>query len=441
MEATTTHYDVIVAGAGPAGATAALVLARAGIRVLIIEKAPFPRFQIGESFMPATLALMQRLGLEERLRQLPHTVKIGAEFGMGGVLNTTLVRFSTRLAGTLAETFNIARADFDQMMLDAALDAGAEIKMPLTVRSIEKLADEDVALVADDGRRFTARYLVDASGHGTLVGRHLGTRRVLEDQHLQKAAYFNHFENVQRLEGELEGHPTIAVCEEGWFWIIPLNDKVTSVGLVMDPKAAKTVGSPADQMLRWGIDRCPLVASRMKNAVGPRTNLVRADFSYRCDPFAGPGHFLVGDAAMFLDPVFSTGVCAGMTGGSQAADRLIEILQHKRSPDAARKEYLRYMKSGMSWFRRMVELYYKHGFREMLLNGTGPLHVHTAFLSLLAGHVFPKPTFAVRWRIAFFELLMQIHRVVRLVPKRERFSLFASPAPAGSQTPHAIVAH
>lgn len=431
---------MIITGGGPSGATAGIILARAGLRVLIIEKAQFPRFQIGESFLPATFTLMKKLGLIEKLRALPHTVKLGAEFGMANSLDTTLVRFSLKLAGESLETFNIARADFDHMMLTAAAEAGAKIMQPVGVRAIERLADDDVALVTDDGQTHTARYLIDASGHGTLVGRHLGTRRMLHDQHLQKAAYFNHFEGVHRLEGDLDGHPTIAVCDEGWFWIIPLNAKVTSVGMVMDPKQVRRVGIPADQMLQWGIARCPLVASRMKNAIGPTTNLVRSDFSFRCDPFAGPGHFLVGDAAMFLDPVFSTGASAGIASASYAANHLIEMLQRGKSPDTARREYLRDVKTGLRWYTRLVELFYDHRFREMLLNGEGPVDVHTAVLALLAGNVFPKPNFAVRWRFRLFEWLIKIHRFFPLVPKRARHSLFSVHSSVPTNPTHAIVA-
>ena len=439
LEPAKKQYDVIIAGGGPSGATAAIILARAGVRVLIVEKAEFPRFQIGESFLPATFTLMRELGLIEKLRALPHTVKLGAEFGMADSLDTTVVRFSLKLAGESLETFNIARADFDHMLLNAAIEAGAVVEQPMGLRTIERLADEDVAVVTDDGKSLTAKYLIDASGHGTLVGRHLGTRRVLPDQHLQKAAYFSHFEGVQRLEGDLDGHPTIAVCDEGWFWIIPLNAKVTSVGLVMDPKQVRRVGIPAEQMLQWGIARCPLVASRMKNATGPATNRVRSDFSFRCDPFAGPGHFLVGDAAMFLDPVFSTGVCAGMMSASYAANHLIDILQKGKSPDGARREYLRVVKTGLRWFTRLVELFYDHRFREMLLHGEGPLDVRGSVLALLAGNVFPKPNFAVRWRFRLFEWLIRIQRFFPLVPRRRRFSLFTSPYAQNSPT-HALVA-
>jgi flavin-dependent dehydrogenase len=430
MPASTAHFDVLIAGAGPAGATAAMVLARRGLRTLIVEKAPFPRFQIGESFLPANFQLIEKLGLLDRLRGLPHMVKLGAELGMGGSLDTTLLRFATGLVGGRNETFNIARADFDQMLLAAALDAGAQLAQPATIKEITRLADDDVAVVTDDGRAITARYMIDATGHATLLGRHLGTRRMLDDRHLRKVAYFNHFERVRRLPGECAGMPTIVMCEEGWFWIIPLNERVTSVGLVLEPDGARKAGVAADRMLRWGIDRCPLVADRMREATGAGTNLVRADFSYRCEPFAGPGYFMVGDAALFLDPVFSTGVCVGMEGAVRAAEHLTAMLRGEAAPAASRRDYVRTMSRATRWFVRAIELFYDHSFREMLLNGRGPLRVHGAVLAILAGHVFPRPPMSVRWRFQLFEWLLMLHRRTPIVRSREHHSLFnAPPAP------------
>lgn len=426
MESPQQHADVIIAGGGPAGAIAALLLARAGVDVLIVEKAAFPRFQIGESFLPIGLMMLEELGLLDRLRRLPHMVKVGAEFGMGGGLETSVFRFNTSLVGGANETFNIARADFDAMLLEAALEAGARIAQPAAIRRIEKLADDDVAVVLDDGRCVTARCLLDATGHAALVGRHLGIRKIIDAPHLRKVAYFAHFENVRRLQGDVAGVPTVAMCDEGWFWIIPLNERSTSVGLVLDPAAAKRANQPADRMLQWGIPRCPLIADRMRGATGPATNLVRADFSFRCQPYAGPGYFLLGDAALFLDPVFSTGVCLSMKSAVHAAELLIDMLQHRTEPAAARRRYIQFMHGATGWFTRLIALYYDHHFREMFLHGRGPLGVHRAVLAVLAGHVFPKPALGVRWRFRLFDWLLSWHRRRALVPRKERFSLFAS---------------
>src|SRR4051812_6715786 len=168
------RYDAIIIGAGPAGATSALLLARAGFRVIALEKATFPRFHIGESILPRNFPLVQELGLEAALERLPHLKKYGAEFGMGDDFETTRFNFDTGLIPG-SRTFNVERALFDQMLADEAAKAGADVRQGVGVKRIVRLAHDDVAVELDDGQTLTARILLDASGHGAVVGRHLGT--------------------------------------------------------------------------------------------------------------------------------------------------------------------------------------------------------------------------------------------------------------------------
>lgn len=414
-------HDVIIIGGGPAGATAGLLLARAGVSVVILERTTFPRFHIGESLLPRNFPLIQQLGLEAELRKLPHVPKLGVEFGMGD--GTTTARF-TFDQGLLpgSETVNLDRAPFDAMLLNAARQAGAEVRENTSVRKVLHLADGDVR-VESDGQELSARWLIDASGQGTVVARHLGTRRPSSDACLQKIAYFEHFENVQRAAGSEGGHPFLAMCEEGWFWVIPLDERRTSVGLVLDAGVARSLDVPANRILAWGIDRCAAVRHRMKNAIGPQTNQVTADFSYTCRPYAGPGYFLVGDSAAFLDPIFSTGVTLAMIAAEQAAGRITDLLHARITPAAARRQYIRYVEGSTGIFFRLIRQYYDHSFRELFLEAEGPLQVHRAVLSVLAGQVFPRPAFSLRWRLSLFYALQWWNRHFHIVPPRPRFSL------------------
>jgi flavin-dependent dehydrogenase len=424
-------YDVIIIGGGPAGAAAGMTLARHGLRSVILEKSRHPRFHIGESLLPRNYTLLQEFGLEKKLADVPHVPKYGAEFGMGGGTGTSLFHFDSGFTQN-QQTFNVERALFDKMLLDSARDDGAEVREDVAVKQILKLEDGDVRVALDTGEELSAKWLFDASGQSTVVGRHLNLRRPPGERHLQKVAYFSHFEEVKRHPGRDEGHPLIVMCDEGWFWVIHINDRVTSIGLVMDAELARGTGVPADRMLLWGMQRCPLIRDRCQGATGPTTNQTIANFSYRCEPFAGPGYFLLGDAAAFVDPIFSTGVCLAMMEARRAADHVKMMLHGNLTPAAARRDYVSFAKRSTGIYFGMIRNFYRHSFRELFLNGTGPYQVHKAVLSVLAGHVFPRPKWRLVWRNWLFKAFVQINTKFQLVPKRPTHSLLqAEPMPVG----------
>jgi flavin-dependent dehydrogenase len=421
-------YDAVVVGGGPGGATAALAMARDGLRVRVCERARFPRFHIGESFLPRNFDLIRELGLEAQVRALPHVEKRGAEFAFGHGRDCQLFPFSGGLVGDSEEAFSTERALFDTMLLNEARAAGAEVDEGSDVREITHLAEGDVRVVTEQNEEIAARVLVDCSGQATVVGRHLGTREVLSD--LKKVAYWGHFEGVERRPGVEGGYTRIVMCDEGWFWVIPIDERRDSIGLVMDAAQARRVGLPAQQMLGWAVARCPLLRRQTANARHPDTNMVCADFSYRCRPCSGPGYFLVGDSATFVDPIFSTGVCLAMMSATEAARGIAAMLRGGSSPEAVRRRYNRFVKESSEPFFRMVRGYYRHSFRELFVNGTGPLAVHKAALSVLAGSVFPRPVWALRWRLSLLFLLIRANESLPLVKRREHFSLFGAEAEA-----------
>ena len=418
-------FDAIIIGGWPAGSIASMGMAKRGRKVVVIEKATFPRFHIGESFLPATFDRLKELGLEDALRKCPHVPKFGADFAMGYGGKVLEIDFNQGFVAC-DEAFNIERAVFDAMLLDEARKMGVKV-VQATVKEIKKLSDGDCLIVTDAGE-FAGKYVLDASGQGTVIGRHLGTRKPVTDPNLKKVAYFSQFENVVRPTGKREGHPLIAMSDEGWFWMIPLNDKVTSVGVVLGADDSKKIqaeeGVTPENMLKWAISHTPVVRERMKDAVWlHQTNQVIADFSYNCRPYAGDGHFLIGDAAAFMDPIFSTGVSVAVNSGMEAVGHVDKILAGKISPAAARAKYISHLEESTGTLFKLIRQYYDHSFRELFINGTGPLEVHKAVIGVLAGNVFPRPPFKMRWRLKFFDFCVWMNRRRQLVPRRRRFSL------------------
>lgn len=420
------QYDVIIAGGGPAGSTAALTLTRMGFDVVVLEKDVHPRFHIGESILPRNTPLLRELGIEDAIRALPHVPKFGAEFGFGNDPQTRRFTFRDGLLPGFP-VFNIERSIFDKALIDLARGRGAEVREGEPVTEIVTLGADGVEVLTPRGP-VRGRVLLDASGHGTIVARHLNLRRNFEEPELKKVAYFQHFEGVWHHEGEDRGHPCIAMCDEGWFWIIPLNDRKTSVGFVTRPGFTQSIGVPARRILAWAIARCPLVRDRMRKAQGSVENEVLSDFSYRCRPYAGPGYFMLGDAACFLDPIFSTGVTLAMVGAHHGAGVAGRALRGELSFASAGAEHISFVERSCQPFWRLIRNYYQHSFRELFMNGKGPVNMHGAIISILAGQVFPKPVMALRWRHRLFDACVYAQRHVALVPRRERCRLIEQPA-------------
>ncbi|HEX6159545.1 MAG TPA: NAD(P)/FAD-dependent oxidoreductase, partial [Thermoanaerobaculia bacterium] len=309
--------DVIVIGGGPAGSTAATLLARQGFSVLLLERERFPRFQIGESLLPYNNDLFERLGVSEQLDCGDFFPKYGAIFVTGDGKVGCSFRFDQTLEDPYRKSFQVRRAEFDHLLLRNAAASGVEVREETAVAAID-LADPDEATIrTHGGEELKARFVIDASGHNAVLGSRVGSRHDIRE--LKKIACFAHYRGVTRPEGREGGSTVIVVLQNAWFWLIPVSAEVMSVGVVLDRDDFLQAGLTPEQMLEKTIAETPFVLGRMESAERITQVYARKDFSFRMRNTVGTNYALAGDAAGFLDPIFSTGVFMAMKSADMAA--------------------------------------------------------------------------------------------------------------------------
>lgn len=403
--------DVIVIGAGPAGTTAATLLARSGHDVLIIERDTFPRFSVGESLIPATYDTLDRLGMIEPLRASRFVEKRSVQFITETGRESAPFYFHETDPSERSQTWQVVRADFDQMMLDNARRAGAELLTETAVIEVCFDSGDDpgddplagratgVKVRAGDGtiREIAAKVVIDASGRRSVLGRKLGIRKA--DPRLKMAAIFTHFEGGLRDEGIDEGATLIIHTEnqDGWVWYIPLPDDQVSVGVVgpIDRLIKGRQGDP-QTVFDEELASCPGVRPRLTSASQSMPVRVLNDFSYCADRVAGHGWVLVGDAYGFLDPMYSTGVLLALKSGEMAADA-VDCALRDDDLEAARLGWFQArFDAGMHSFRRLVYAFYDRRFSFSHFLRAHPEH-RGAVIDILIGDVFDRdfdPLFA-----------------------------------------------
>ncbi|MEP6956730.1 MAG: NAD(P)/FAD-dependent oxidoreductase, partial [Chthoniobacterales bacterium] len=298
-------HDVAIIGGGPAGSTAAALLARAGRRVVILERDKFPRFHIGESLLPFSMKAFARLGLHEKFKRAGFMEKFGGE--MCGACSSEGVKFyfEDGFGSQTDRSYQVPRAEFDKLLLDHARESGAEVREETAVEKLDFSADE-VTLTIAGGAKVHAKYVIDASGRNSLIGMHFKLKK--NYSHLQKISIFAHFDGVERASGRDGTLTKMVRAIDRWFWHIPLTANRTSIGVVLDSAVFKASKLSPEEFLQRALDEQPILADRMQAAERVTPVHVAADFSYRNTRFTGDRWMLAGDAAGFIDPVFSSGV-------------------------------------------------------------------------------------------------------------------------------------
>jgi flavin-dependent dehydrogenase len=313
-------FDVIVIGGGPAGASVGGLLAQAGVPALVLERETFPRFHIGESLLPCDLAVFARLGLDPKAAGFLH--KAGAEFLDERVGGHTAYLFDDALPGTPDHAYQVERSIFDDWLLKHARSLGAEVHEG--ERALEVAHEGERMRVRTTAGSYVARYVVDATGQDALFGRRDRTNTMIEDFGL--AATFTHFVDLDPgIDRELcetaRGNIKVIFVDDGWCWGIPLGHRKISIGLVTRRKGLKT------DWLAEMIASSPFLSRVTKGATQPRKPGVLSSFSFHNRVQHGARWSCAGDAACFLDPVFSSGVSLGMVGAADLVDRLVPALK------------------------------------------------------------------------------------------------------------------
>ncbi|GAA2657894.1 FAD-dependent oxidoreductase [Paractinoplanes durhamensis] len=346
MSANIESTDVVVVGGGPGGSTTATLLAKRGHRVVLLEKETFPRYQIGESLLPSTVHGIGRLlGVTEELEAASFMVKRGGSFrwGTNPVPWNFLFAVAPELSGPTSYAYQVERMKFDDILLRNAAKHGVDVRENVPVAEVIGDDERVRGVRLADGSEIHATFVVDASGNRSRIHQGVRGERIYSD-FFKNIALFGYFEGGKRLPAPDSGNILCAAFDEGWMWYIPLSDTLTSVGAVISREHAAKLQGDQEQSLLGFVDRCEIVRGFLENATRVTEGTygeirTRKDYSYTNSTFHRPGMVLVGDAACFIDPVFSTGVHLATYAGLLAARSINTVLAGELAEDRVFEEF------------------------------------------------------------------------------------------------------
>jgi flavin-dependent dehydrogenase len=368
-------YEVIVIGGGPAGSAAAATLALRGRRVLLLEREKFPRYHIGESLLPYCYYPLQRIGLLEKMKRSPFVKKYSVQFVNTCGTASHPFYFFERLKDQAAQTWQVLRSEFDQLLLEHAREQGVEVREETAAREFLREHGRITGVQAEhkSGETFTvhAPLTIDASGRDALaIARY---RWRIRDPYLNKIAIWTYFRGAMRDPGIDEGATTVAyVPEKGWFWYIPLAGDVVSVGVVAEREYLYRESRDPQTIFHREAQKNAWLAAHLAPGKPCGPYRVTSEFSYRSRHCATDGLVLTGDAFAFLDPVFSSGVFLALRGGEMAAEAAHAALAANNVSAERFEEYGRQLCSGIEAMRRMVYAFYDQAFSFRVFVDTYP---------------------------------------------------------------------
>lgn len=395
MDMNSNNYDVIVMGGGPAGSTVASILAREGRSVVLFEKEQFPRHHIGESLMTDTFWTFQRMGLLEKLKASPFTRKYSVAFANPAGKESRPFYFFEANHHESAVTWQVTRAQFDLMLIEHAAEQGAVVHQKTQVKQVLFDGDQAVGVEAlmPDGslQQFHAKVVVDATGQTAMLSNKFRWRQ--RDPKLKKAVLYSYFKGAHR-EPDLNGGATLVLRTEvgsnGWFWYIPLENDITSVGVVADPDyLVKGRGQDLAKIFNEEVQKCEPCRRRVEGAERVDKIYSILDYSYRSKQNSGNGFILIGDAYGFLDPIYSSGVLLALKMAELAADAIHDAFKHDDFSGERLGQFQPKLDQGIESMRKLVYAFYNEGFSfSQFLKKYPEQRVNV--IELLIGNVFKE---------------------------------------------------
>lgn len=423
----TSDCDVLVIGGGPAGSTAAALLAERGYRVTLLEKAHHPRFHIGESLLPANLPLLEKLGVAEAVKAIGME-KWGAEFVSPHHEHQQMFEFADALDKSMPMAYQVRRSEFDEILIRNASSKNAQVIEGCLAREIKFLPDHAGAIIiarCDDGTELEVhtRFVLDASGRDTFLGNRLKVKQ--RNRKHNSTAIYGHYAGAERNAGKTAGNITIFWFEHGWFWYIPLVDGTTSIGAVTWPYYLKTRGKKSlETFLEETIAMCKPLKMRLQDAKLVTEVEATGNYSYVCDRTHGESYLLLGDAYAFIDPVFSSGVMMAMQSAFVAADTLEVCLNQPQNAHKALKQFDQTMRIGPKIFSWFIYRITNPVIRDMFMEPRNVLRAKEAVLSVLAGDVYGKTPIhrpLLIFKVIYYTAcLLNLRRTIKFWAKRRR---------------------
>ncbi len=385
------QYDCVVLGGGPAGSTAATIVAQAGHSVLLVDRDSMPRPHVGESLMPESYWVFKRLGLLDALAQTNFPRKVGVQFVNDTGRESQPFFFRTHDPRPSSETWHVDRAEFDHLLFKNAAAHGADCHEAVRVTDVVMERNRAVGVLLSDSsgerHRVAARVVVDATGQQTLLASKLGIRR--PNPHLKKAALWRHYRGGDRDESG-GGVKTLILHSSGkrsWFWYIPQSDNLVSVGCVGDSDYLLKGRASPEQTFAEELAQCEGVRKRLAQATPADKLQVDREFSYSTNQPAGEGWVLVGDAWGFVDPVYSSGVYFALKSAELAADCVAEGLARDDTSAAQLGKWGPGFSQGVASIRKLVDAFYSKEFRVGQFIRDHPEH-QGRLTDLLIGRIF-----------------------------------------------------